>query len=69
MNRTTSIRVTGPFRPPTQAEALKASLRELGWPPKSTHRHIPGLPQPEPRPRLSIREAMGAVPIGSTGAK
>jgi hypothetical protein len=31
--------------------------------------HVAGLPQPEPRPRLSIKEAMGTVPIGSTGSR
>jgi hypothetical protein len=63
MNRISGVRVTGPFRPPTYSERIKASLKELGWPPPSTQTHVPGLPQPEPRQRLSIREPMGTVPV------
>jgi hypothetical protein len=59
MNRTTGIRVTGPFRP----ASMKERPRELGWPPPSKYRHVAGLPKPEPRPALTIREAMGTVPI------
>jgi hypothetical protein len=45
---------------------FEARYPRLG-PPQKPFIHIPGLPKPEPRPALTIKEAMGTVPIARSG--
>jgi hypothetical protein len=76
VRRTINVTPQGPFappRPPTVEERMAARDRlfearypRLG-PPQKPFIHIPGLPKPEPRPALTIKEAMGTVPIARSG--
>jgi hypothetical protein len=64
MRRTINARVTGPYaprRPPTEKEidAAIAALYPRPGPPPKPWVHVPGLPQPELRPALTIKEAIG----------
>jgi hypothetical protein len=84
MNRTINARVTGPpARKPTDLEKIHAwlarrrdpfppttweAMQALNDPPKKPL-HVPGLPQPDPRPRLTIKEAMGTAPRGGIGSR
>jgi hypothetical protein len=76
MKRILNIQPKGPYapqRPPTLKEQLAASERMLEalyprpGPPPKPYIHVAGLPKPEPRPALTIKEAMGTVPIARPG--
>ena len=53
--------VTGPFAPMTLRQEVKLLMAEFPRTPPPPH--VPGLPEPEIRPALTIRQAMGSVPV------